>query len=222
MNPAALRPPPVRIKFCGITRLPDAQAALALGVDYLGLVFVPASPRYLPPAQAAALVADASVAGGCFVGLFQNASADAVRQAIAHSGVQMLQFHGAEDAAFCGQFGLPYLKAVPMADQPDWAYYQQAFASSHALLADSHSLGGSRVGGSGHAFNWQQLPPLAARRQPLMLAGGLTAHSVAGAIASVHPWAVDVSSGIEAAKGIKDPAKMRAFVEAVRSAPSAP
>ncbi len=129
----------------------------------------------------------------------------------------LIQFHGNESAAFCEMAARPYLKAVPMGDGPSaWAEHEAAFPSALVLLADSHTIQGG--GGSGHAFAWADLPPASARKKPLMLAGGLTPENLAEAIATTRPWAVDVSSGIERAKGIKDALKMRAFVEAVKAA----
>lgn len=207
------------VKFCGITRLEDALLAAELGVDFLGFVFVPGTPRYLAPA-AAAEIRTALPEGIRTVGLFQNAPPEWLALALAESGVDLAQFHGNEPAAFCGLAQRPYLKAVPMGEgAAAWPEHEAAFPAAEALLADSHSRQGG--GGSGHAFCWSDLPPPAARRKRLMLAGGLKPETVTEAIAATRPWAVDVSSGIEQSKGLKDALKMRAFVAAVRAADQA-
>ncbi len=208
-----------RIKFCGLTRTDDVRAAASLGVHALGFVCVAASKRYVELAQAASLVA-ASPAFVSTVGLFQDAEAEWVRAAIDTARFSMLQFHGRESAAFCQQFGLPYIKAVPMADAPDLADYARQFASAHALLLDSHSLSGTKTGGSGHAFAWDDLAAQLSRetRTSWILAGGLNAENVASGIQKLRPYAVDVSSGIESAPGVKALERMRAFVHSVRSA----
>lgn len=207
----------LRVKYCGLTRAEDVAAAAASPqVTHLGFVLVAASPRAVSPEQAEALRAAIPKNGPQAVALFQNSSAEAVHAALAVFKPALLQFHGDEDAAFCRQFGLPYWKAVPMGRPQRWADWEAAFPDAQALLADSH--GGSGIGGTGHRFDWAQLPPQSERRLPLILAGGLTAETVGQGIATVCPAGVDVSSGIEQAKGIKEPLKMRAFVAAVRAA----
>jgi phosphoribosylanthranilate isomerase len=211
-----------RIKFCGNTRVEDMQLAASLGVDFLGVVLVPGSPRAVTPLQAETLRQKLRAAGHAtpLIALFQNADAAAVAEALAVFKADGLQWHGREPPAFCGAFGLPYFRAVPMGEPQDYAAWERDFASAQALLADSHTPVGG--GGSGHGFRWADLPAVSARRLPLMLAGGLTPDTVAAAIRQVQPWAVDVSSGIEvAAKGVKDALKMRAFVAAVREADEA-
>lgn len=208
-----------RIKFCGMTRAEDAQFAAELGVDFVGFVCVPGSARALLP-QAAQAIAETLQATIKSVALFQNAEESIVREYLQHFRPDCLQFHGHESAAFCAGFGLPWIKAVPMGEPQVYADWERDFAAAVALLADSHTTAGG--GGSGHSFTWAQLPLPAARRLPLMLAGGLTPETVGRAIHSVRPWAVDVSSGTESGtKGIKDHRKMRAFVEAVRAADEA-
>jgi phosphoribosylanthranilate isomerase len=205
-----------RIKFCGITRAEDAAFAAELGVDYLGFVQVPNSPRAIAPARAQALMhtLPASVQ---VVALFQNASIAEVRQSLGEFAPAILQFHGAESPDFCAAFGRPWFKALPMGEPQSYLDWEQQFHGAAALLADSHTL--SAGGGSGHPFDWSRIPPAGQRRTSLMLAGGLQAGTVAQAIAQVRPWGVDVSSGIESGtKGMKDHRKMRAFVEAVRLA----
>lgn len=206
----------IRIKFCGMTRAEDAQLAAELGVDYAGFVMVPDSARAVSP-QAAQAIAQTLPASIQAVALFQNAGADAITTALQVFSPTLLQFHGRESATFCASFGLPWVKAVPMGESQDYAAWEHDYAAAAALLADSHTTAGG--GGSGHGFAWAQLPQAAARHLPLLLAGGLTAETVADAIHAVRPWGVDVSSGIEGStKGLKDHRKMRAFVEAVRLA----
>ena len=208
-----------RIKFCGLTRAEDALLAAELGVDFAGFIGVPGSPRHTSAeaAQAIALLLPTSIRT---VALFQNAEPATIAQRLRQFRPALLQFHGRESPAFCAGFGLPWIKAVPMGEPQVYADWEHDFAQATALLADSHTTAGG--GGTGHRFEWDQLPPPAARRLPLMLAGGLTPETVGEAIRRVRPWAVDVSSGIEGAtKGIKDHRKMRAFVEAVRAADEA-
>lgn len=201
-----------RIKFCGMTRAQDVRAACELGVDAVGLVFAPRSPRRLEPAQASALRAHAMPFVDV-VALLMDPSADFVREVIVQVQPTLLQFHGDEDEAFCRSFGLPYLKAVAMGGDVGadaWTRH----ASAAALLLDSHALGGG--GGTGRTFDWSRIPRGIER--PFLLAGGIAPDNVFDAIRAVHPWGVDVSSGIESAPGEKDAAKMRRFVEAVRRA----
>lgn len=208
-----------RIKFCGITRLEDALQAAALGVDFVGFVMVPGSPRAIAPATAQAIAVQLPPTI-CSAALFQNAEAANIHDTLQQFQPTLLQFHGQESAAFCAGFGLPWIKAVPMGEPQVYADWERDFAQAEALLADSHTAAGG--GGLGHRFEWAQLPAPALRRLPLMLAGGLTSETAGEAIRRVRPWGVDVSSGIEGAtKGIKDHRKMRAFVEAVRAADEA-
>jgi phosphoribosylanthranilate isomerase len=204
------KPNRTRIKFCGMTRAQDIALAAELGVDAIGLVLVPKSPRYVTPEVAADLRAGTRLT--C-VALFQNANALFVRRAIGEVRPDLLQFHGDEAEAFCASFGLPYVKAVSMHAPQDLAKFCDVYASAAGLLLDSHAPGG--LGGTGHAFDWNSVASI---DKPVVLAGGLTAQNVGDGIARVHPTAVDVSSGIEQKPGVKDSAKMRAFVEAVRTA----
>lgn len=203
------------IKFCGITRLEDALLAAELGVDVVGFVLVPGSPRRIALADARTIRL-ALPPGLLTAGLVQNADAallEAVRNELAPD---LIQFHGNEPPELVRACGRPYIRAVPMGEPQCWADWERDYPEAWALLADSHSrLGG---GGSGAAFQWSALPPPQQRQRPLMLAGGLRPETVGEAVRQVRPWAVDVSSGIEAAKGIKDALKMRAFVAAVRAA----
>lgn len=205
-------PQRTRIKFCGITRGIDAQQAIGLGVDALGFVLVPASPRFIAPVDAAK-IRRAMPPLVSSVALFRNAEPAFVREALRELQPDLVQFHGEEDAAYCGSFGLPYVKAVAMAEPQDLTALAARFATAAALLLDSHGAQG--MGGSGHTFDWSRV---AATDKPLILAGGLTPANVAQGMASVRPYAVDVSSGIESAPGQKDFEKMSAFVAAVRRA----
>lgn len=143
------------------------------------------------------------------VGLFMNAEPAAVRAVLSNVPLHLLQFHGDEEATYCAAFGLPYLKAVPMSADADIRDYEQRFADAAGLLLDSH--GGDKMGGSGQGFDWARIPT--ERRKPLILAGGLHPGNVAAAIRQVRPQAVDVSSGVETAKGIKGAGLMHAFFE---------
>ncbi len=200
-----------RIKICGITRLEDALAAARLGVDALGFVFVEASPRFIEPARARAIVAELPPFVTT-VALFQNAPPAWVQQVLDQVPCDLLQFHGDEAAPECERHARPYIKAIPMGGRADAAAYARQHPRALGFLLDSHAPGGS--GGSGHVFDWRRIPADFGR--PLILAGGLSPDNVARAVREVRPYAVDVSSGVEAAKGIKDAARMAAFVQAVR------
>ncbi len=202
--------PRTRVKICGITRPEDGVAAAQLGADAIGLVFYPPSPRFVDVETARRIVA-ALPPFVTVVGLFMNAEPVAVQRVIDRVPLHLLQFHGDEDPDYCASFGLPYLKAVPMGANADVLDYERRFATTAGLLLDSH--GGDQMGGSGQGFDWTRIP--AKRRKPLILAGGLHPDSVAEAIRQVRPYAVDVSSGVESAKGIKDAELMRAFLRGV-------
>lgn len=201
-----------RVKFCGITCSGDAQAAARLGVDAIGLVFAAGSPRFIRLDEAA-MIRRRLPPFMQAVALFRNPDPELVKQVMTAVQPDMLQFHGEESAAFCESFGLPYLRAVPMKIAQDLRAWTQDFASAAALLLDGHEAG--QAGGQGRAFNWTAVP---AAGKPLVLAGGLTPDNVGEAIKRVRPYAVDVSSGIESAPGIKDPEKMQRFVDEVRRA----
>ncbi|MEJ8566826.1 phosphoribosylanthranilate isomerase [Elongatibacter sediminis] len=197
---------PVRVKICGLTRVPDVRAACRAGADALGFVFVPASKRWVSPERAAELVR----AVPPFVervGLFLDAEPEFVREVLAVVPLGLLQFHGREEAGFCSQFGLPYTKAVSAAQEPV-KEAEAAFGNAAGILVDSHAPGG--LGGTGHTVAWDAIRP---GRLPLILAGGLNSANVAEAVRVVRPWAVDVSSGVETAPGIKDPDAIRRFIE---------
>jgi phosphoribosylanthranilate isomerase len=203
-----------RVKICGLTRTQDVQAACALGADAVGFVCVPASPRYVEPARLREL-ARAVPPFVVPVLLFVDAAAEAVRAALESVPDALLQFHGRESAQTCGSFGRPYLRAVAVAAPGDLLDCERAFPGASGMLADAPS---EAFGGSGRTFDWACLPEPALRALPLVLAGGLRAENVAAAIARVRPHAVDVSSGVEEAWGIKSVARMRGFIAAVRQA----
>jgi len=201
------------VKICGITRIEDALAAARCGAHAIGLVFYRPSPRYVAPGRADDIIR-ALPPFVTAVGLFVDAPAQEVREVLAQAPVSLLQFHGAETRAFCRQFGLPYMKAVRVQAGVDLLQYAHDYHDAKALLLDAFIDGAH--GGTGETFDWSLIPgtlPL-----PIVLSGGLTADNVTEAIRAVHPWAVDVSSGVEAAKGIKDAAKIAAFMAGVRNA----
>jgi phosphoribosylanthranilate isomerase len=203
-----------RVKICGLTRAEDVQAACALGADAVGFVCYRPSPRFVEPERLAALAA-ALAPWVTPVLLFVNAPAQDVAAALAAVSQAILQFHGDEDEAFCRSFGRPYLRAVALGAGVDLLDFERRFPSASALLADAPS---AAHGGSGQTFDWSRLPAPAARALPLILAGGLRADNVAAALVQVRPYAVDVSSGVEQARGIKSVDRMRSFLAAVRRA----
>ena len=199
----------MRIKICGITRPEDAEQALALGADTVGCVFHAASARHVT----AEIAQDIRVAvgdAGTLVGLFVDPTVDQVQAVLDRVELDVLQFHGEESPAFCEQFQRPYLKAVAMSADADLTAVNRAYCSARGLLLDSAHEG--QFGGTGHRFDWKWID--AGLEKRLMLAGGLTAENVGDAIRQVRPAAVDVSSGVEKKKGIKDCDRMRAFIEA--------
>ncbi|HEX2565541.1 MAG TPA: phosphoribosylanthranilate isomerase [Burkholderiales bacterium] len=205
-----------RVKICGITRSADARAAADAGADAIGLVFYPPSPRFLS-VERAVEIRDALPPFVQTVALFVNADAAQVAQVIGRVHPAMLQFHGEETPVFCAQFGVPYVKACRIRAGADPLAYLQPFSGAAAWLVDSFV---PEYGGVGESFDWSLVP--AALRdggaKPLILSGGLARANVAEAVRRVHPWGVDVSSGVESAKGIKDAAKMAAFIAEVRNA----
>ena len=200
-----------RIKICGLTRLEDVQVAVEAGADAIGLVFYPPSPRFVDLAKAAEL-ARAVPPFITIVGLFVNADPVVVRETLAAVPIHLLQFHGDEDEAYCRRFDRPYMKAARVRPGMDLVQYAADFPSAQAILLDAFVDG---FGGGGKVFDWSLIPPALGKQ--LVLSGGLDAGNVGEAVARVQPAAVDVSSGVEAAKGIKDAEKIRAFCAAVRS-----
>ena len=204
-----------RIKFCGLTRPGDVRLAGELGVDAVGFVFAPDSPRRLTAVEARqlrlALAPMVSV-----VALFRGNSAAEVREVVRQLRPSVLQFHGDEDDAFCRAFRVPWMKAIPMANGEAWdaRTLQQRWPHADGFLFDSHGAG--KGGGTGKAFDWSRIPT--GLHRPFVLAGGITPDNVFDAIHATLPWAVDVASGIEVSPGIKDGEKMRRFVAEVRRA----
>lgn len=209
MGPAAVR---TRVKICGLTRTGDARAAAQAGADAIGLVFYPPSPRYLS-VERAVEIRDALPPFVQTVALFVNADGAQIAQVIGRVHPAMLQFHGDETPQFCAQFGLPYVKACRVRPGVDALAYLKPFAGAAAWLVDSFV---PEYGGVGESFDWSLIP--SQRERPLIVSGGLDRANVGRAIRAVRPWGVDVSSGVESAKGIKDAAKMAAFVAEVRNA----
>ncbi|MGH8707522.1 MAG: phosphoribosylanthranilate isomerase [Burkholderiales bacterium] len=201
-----------RVKICGITRPEHALAAAAAGADAIGLVFYPPSPRFLS-VERAREIAGALPPFVQSVALFVNADAAQVAQVIGRVHPALLQFHGEESPQFCGQFGLPYLKACRVSPGVDLLEYLRPFSAACGWLLDAHV---EEYGGVGASFDWARVPARLAR--PLVLSGGLSRDNVAAAVRRVRPWAVDVSSGVESGKGIKDAAKIAAFIAEVRNA----
>jgi phosphoribosylanthranilate isomerase len=203
--------PRTRIKFCGMTRAADVDDAVALGVDAIGLILAPESPRFLSLGQAA-IIRRRLPPFVQAVALFRNAPADAVRRAVDELQPDVLQFHGDEPPEQCASFGRPYLRAVPMKRAVDLADWERRFATAAALLLDAHGAG--EPGGQGRTFDWSAIRA----GRPFVLAGGLTPANVGAAIRAARPHAVDVSSGIESAPGLKDAGKMQRFIEEARKA----
>ena len=206
-----------RIKFCGLTRAEDVRLAVELGVDYVGLVFAPGSPRKLLLGQARMLreLVPEEIAVVALV--MDNPRAD-IEALIENVRPDLLQFHGAETDADCARFGVPFLKAIAMGGTDEDALARSAeFPSVYGYLLDGHGKG--EQGGSGQRFDWKRVPRL---DRPVLLAGGLSSENVATAIDTAHPWGVDVSSGIETTPGIKSPERMRRFVDEARRADAKP
>lgn len=197
-----------RIKICGITRPEDGVMAAEQGADAIGLVFYPPSVRHVEIEQAAEIAA-AIPPLVSVVGLFLDASAAQVEDVLSAVPIDLLQFHGGESAEFCQQFSRRYIKSVGMAGG-DPAAVAAEHPRALALLLDGHAPGAA--GGSGHAFDWGRKLPVSHR---IILAGGLHPENVREAIETIRPWAVDCSSGVESAPGIKDSSKIAAFTKEV-------
>ncbi|HKO87562.1 MAG TPA: phosphoribosylanthranilate isomerase [Burkholderiales bacterium] len=202
-----------RIKICGITRPEDGQVAARLGADAIGLVFYAPSPRALDAARGREIIA-ALPPFVMPVGLFVNATEQAVEAVLKVCGITALQFHGDETPAFCASFGRPYLKAIRVRPGVDLLEYAASFTGAAGYLFDAYS--DNLYGGTGEAFDWDLIPRNL--HKPLVLSGGLNPGNVGEAVRRVRPWAVDVSSGVESAKGIKDEQLMAAFIAGVRNA----
>lgn len=202
-----------RVKICGITRPEDGLRAASLGADAIGLVFYPKSPRAVDVDQARAILA-ALPAFVTTVGLFVDAAPEEVNAVLDALPLDLLQFHGNESPAYCRAFRRPYLKALAMRPGLDLQAAAEDYAEARALLVDAWHP--EVPGGTGMRFDWERLPARLSR--PLVLAGGLNPDNIADAIRTVRPWGVDVSSGVEAAKGIKSVEKMAAFMRGIESA----
>jgi phosphoribosylanthranilate isomerase len=201
-----------RIKICGITRPEDARAAVAAGADAVGFVFAP-TPRLVSAEQARALAAEIPPFVAT-VGLFVDPDPEYVRAVLKRVPLSLLQFHGDETPEQCRAYGRPYIKGIRMRDDVNLPAEERRFDDAVALLLDAFVP--DELGGAGRSFDWSRIPE--ARAKPIVLAGGLTAETVGAAIRRVRPAAVDVSSGVETAKGIKDAGRIVAFVRAVREA----
>lgn len=206
-----------RVKYCGITRAEDARIAAELGVDAIGLVFYPPSPRAVSIEQARVIVA-AVPAFVTVVALFVDPEVAQVESVLTGLPIDLLQFHGDESAEECERYDWSYIKAVRMREGTDLAAISAAHNQARGLLLDSYQKG--VAGGTGQTFDWARVPMERTGEcdSPIILAGGLTPDNVGTAIEQVHPFAVDVSGGIESAKGIKDAEKMKAFMRSVSSA----
>ena len=202
-----------RVKICGFTRIDDAVYAAGLGVDAIGLVFYPPSPRHVDMDLAAA-IAQSLPAFVSVVALFVNAEPTLIQEVLQRVPVDCLQFHGEEPAAACRVYGKPYIKAVRMQADTRVNELEKQYQDSAGLLLDAYHP--QIQGGTGDIFNWNMIP--AKCDLPIILAGGLTAENAAQAIRRVKPYALDVSSSVEAGKGIKDAAKMAAFIRITNQA----
>ncbi len=200
----------VRVKICGITRTTDALHAVACGADALGFVFYAQSPRCIDPEQAAKIVTELPPFVTS-VGLFVNADAGTVREVVARCRLDAVQYHGDEEPADCAQAPVRAIKALRVRDVESLTHHQRFQVS--ALLLDAWSP--DAYGGTGHTFDWGLAADIA-RQRPVILAGGLTPENVAAAVDAVNPYAVDVSSGVEIAPGIKDPHMVAAFIAAAK------
>ena len=203
----------VRVKICGITRLQDALFAGEAGADALGFVFYEKSPRHVSAAQAAALCA-VLPPFVTSVGLFVDAPAEFVDSVLAQAPLDLLQVHGDESPEYCASFGKPYIKAVRVTRETDLLKCAADFASARGLLLDAYVPG--VPGGTGESFDWNLIPPQLPKA--VILSGGLSPANVAEAVRQVRPWAVDVSSGVEASKGIKDTGLIAQFITKAKDA----
>lgn len=200
-----------RVKICGITRPQDAVVAARLGVDAIGLVFYAKSPRHVSIEQAQA-ICNKLPGFVSVVSLFLNPEADQVKQILEQVPIDLIQFHGTETADFCRAFDRPYIKAVGMAGQTDLQTRLETYPDARGLLLDSHAAG--VAGGTGETFDWDNIP--ADLHRTIILAGGLNPNNVADAILKVRPYAVDLSSGVESAPGIKDVQLMTQLMNEVK------
>ena len=207
-----------RVKFCGMTRTSDIEAAVEIGASAVGFVCYARSPRYVTPAKLREL-ARAVPPFVTPVLLFVNAGEDSVERVLDVVPDALLQFHGDETPAQCARFERPFVRAIRMDDEVDLLDSERKYEAAIGLLADTPADG---YGGSGRNFDWSRVPETSRRTKPLILAGGLTEQNVGIAIAAVRPFAVDVASGVEESAGVKSVEKMRRFFAAVRAADPSP
>ena len=202
---------PVRVKVCGITRIEDALSAVWLGANAIGFVFWPNSSRFITPAVASEII---TVLPPFIttVGVYVDPAVEWVEETARTAGLSLLQFHGNESSRFCEQFTLPYIKAIRVRKGLDLVEYAERYHHAKGLLLDTYMAG--LPGGTGHVFDWKLIPRDLSL--PLILSGGLNPANVSLAIKQTQPWAVDVSSGVEIAKGIKDREKIFSFMQGVR------
>ncbi len=201
-----------RVKVCGICTSADAQAAITAGADAIGMVFYAKSPRYVSLATASD-IASAVPPFVSTVGLFVNSRQQQIRDVLSQVQLDLLQFHGDEDEAFCSSFKLPYIKAIRVKADTDFKQVFDDYASARGILLDSYKK--DTPGGTGESFDWNIIPP--DPPLPIILAGGLDGNNVAQAISIAKPWAVDVSSGVEESPGKKDLKKIEQFIHAVEA-----
>jgi phosphoribosylanthranilate isomerase len=199
------------VKICGITRPEDARAAAMAGADAIGLVFYAPSPRHVTYQQANEIIR-ALPPFVTTVGLFVNAEKSYIQEVMDNVAIDLLQFHGQESAPECGRYQRPYIKAIAMREGEDPAIMAAGFPDAQGILLDSYHA--TQVGGTGESFDWTRVPRNL--NLPIILAGGLYPDNVAEAVRQVRPYAVDVSSGVEAQKGIKDADKIAAFIAAAK------
>jgi len=202
-----------RVKICGITSVEAARAAAAHGADAIGLIFYRPSPRFVDLDRARSIV-ESTPPFVSTVAVFVNPSTEEVQEVIRFTGVTMLQFHGDESPRFCAGFDRPYIKAARIRPGLNLLEYLSPHTSARAWMLDAYH--DDLWGGTGGAFDWSVVPAAAAK--PIVLSGGLTAENVGEAIRRVHPYAVDVSTGVESAKGVKDSKRIAAFLAGVRDA----
>ena len=202
----------VRVKICGITRVEDALSAVEQGADAIGLVCYDQSPRNVSINQAVE-IASHIPAFVSVVGLFVNAEPSFINEVISNVKIDLLQFHGDESPEECASYSLPFIKAIRVKSDTNLVQYAIDYSIAKALLLDAYTEG--VAGGTGHVFDWNLIPKQLAK--PIIIAGGLKADNVAQAIQQVLPYAVDVSGGVEASKGIKDAVKIAAFMRQVYS-----
>jgi len=202
-----------RVKICGITQLNDALAAIEAGADALGFVFYEGSTRFIAPKEAAKIINSISPFINK-IALFVNANSDYVNEVVSQVHIDVLQFHGDEDEAFCRSFNKPYLKAVRMQESTDLNQIANDYSTASGLLLDAFDK--EEYGGTGHSFDWALSPKNL--NLPVILAGGLNHTNVHAAITQTKPYAVDVSSGVEISKGVKDQQLIKQFMQEVKRA----